>query len=284
VEHFDEGLAGLPDALVISVPMGHQREFAETAANTGLPFFTEVNIVEDLSFLEPVCHAKAIVGCPSFTMKFHPAVRLLKSLLETGVLDPAQALLFQSGQALPDWHPWEDYRGVYFSKRNSGGAREMLPFHLQWLTWLFGGLVELSCYKSKLSDYPIDIDDTYQAIARFDSGSIGSLQVDVISPVPFVHLKLTGQETVLDWQRGEPIRLYERSKKAWRTIDLETDAIFPAIVVGEELYVYELRHFFQAMAGQVDYGYRYADYQRLVDAMQAAETPSKADGPSLSRV
>src|SRR5947208_5509475 len=105
---FEDGLAWSPDAIVISTPPDKHSEFAVAAARAGIHFFTEASVVRDGmdELIEAVAPAE-IVAAPSCTMRFHPAVRLLKERLESGTIGRPLAFTHHVGQYLPDWHPWE---------------------------------------------------------------------------------------------------------------------------------------------------------------------------------
>ena len=87
-----------------------------------------------------------------------------KKLLEEERIGKILAFQYHMGQYLPDWHRWEDYRQVYFSKKATGACREMFCFELIWLNYLIGSEVkEVRGDIAKLSDLDMDADDTVTA-------------------------------------------------------------------------------------------------------------------------
>ena len=99
----------------------------------------------------------------------------LRELIAGGAIGKPLTFTHHVGQWLPDWHPWEDYRTFYVAKRETGAAREIVPFELNWLTQLFGPVTELNAFVSKLSSLEADIDDIYSTLLGFESGVQGSM-------------------------------------------------------------------------------------------------------------
>ncbi len=93
--------------------------------------------------------ASGSVAAPSCTMRFHPAVQLMRERLAQGTIGRPLAFTHHVGQYLPDWHPWEDYRTYYVSRRETGAAREIVPFELNWLTYLFGPVTDVAALRGK---------------------------------------------------------------------------------------------------------------------------------------
>jgi predicted dehydrogenase len=185
-----EGAVSLnPDAMIISTPPDRHRDYQIWAAEHGKHFFTEASVcVEGMLALMDLCDGKDFIAAPSCTMRFHPSVIKMKELAEE--FGPVLAFSHHTGQWLPDWHPWEDYRDTYMAKRHTGGALEMVGFELQWLSWVIGADVscrEVDCpvyvklMSGKLSSLEIDSDDVYQLLFDYD-GTLGSMLIDVISP------------------------------------------------------------------------------------------------------
>ena len=76
----------------------------------------------------------------------------IRDLLNKNIIGQPLSFIYHSGQYLPDWHPWEDYRKFYVSKRETGACREIVPFELVWLIDLFGKVKTVTGRKSKISN------------------------------------------------------------------------------------------------------------------------------------
>jgi len=95
------------------------------------------------------------------------------------------------GQYLPDWHPWEDYREVYFSKKKTGACREMFAFELGWISYALGltKIKQICGLTKKISELEMSADDVYSAVMQFRSGTVGNIAIDVLSKKTFSHPK-----------------------------------------------------------------------------------------------
>lgn len=270
----EEGLAQKPDALIISTPPNLHMQYALEAAKRGLHFFMEASVVldQDMDRLISMCRGKKFVAAPSATMRFHPSIQVMKRLIDEGAIGKILAFNYHSGQYLPDWHPYEDYRKYYVAKKETGGCREIVPFELSWITWLMGPVRSLSCILGKLTNLDIEIDDIYQLLLQFESGAIASMQVDVISRVAYRYLKMISEEGVLLWDWNKRIvTAYTASSKEWKEYPQSSGKVVEGYVMEDDMYVAEMQHFIGAIQGKHKYMYSLEDDKRILELLNAAE-------------
>ena len=272
-DDFEKAMAGGPDALIISTPPDLHMPYMRAAAQAGKHFFCEASVVDEgLGELVRLCENGGRVAAPSSTMRFNPSVRRVKELVDTGRIGRPLVLTYHSGQYLPDWHPYEDYRTFYVAKRATGACREIVPFELSWLTWILGAVTEVSAYKDKLTDLAVDIDDVYQMLLRFDSGVLGHLLVDVIARDAFRSFKLLGSDGVITWEWQEHrVRLFDARTKTWTSFDEPEPPPEPGYLASEGMYIEEMRHFLSAIEGRETYTYTLADDKRVLETLYAVE-------------
>jgi predicted dehydrogenase len=276
---FDRAMAENPDVLIVSTPPDLHMKYALAAAKAGKHFFCEASVVDDgMDEVMALCRGKKLVAAPSCTMRFHPAVKIIKEQVDKGAVGKILGLTYHSGQYLPDWHPWEDYRKFYVAKRATGACREIVPFELTWLTWVLGGVKTVSCLKGKVGNLEIDIDDVYQLLLGFESGLIGHMLVDVVARVAYRSFRLLGQDGVIEWNYAEKkVRVYTAADKAWKEIP-EPAPIVEAgyVTAAENMYIEEMRTLINAVQGKSPWPYRLEDDRAtlgiLYDAERSAET------------
>lgn len=273
---FDEAMAQDPDALVISTPPDLHVKYAMVAAKKDKHFFTEANVVDEgVDELIALCKDKKIVAAPSCTMRFHPAVKKIKELVDGGVVGKPLALTHHCGQYLPDWHPWEDYRKFYVAKKATGAAREIVPFELVWLTWVLGDVDEISCFKGKLSKLDVKIDDAYQVIMRFRNGVLGHMLIDVIARAPHRVFRLLGEEGVIEWDWGSKVvRVFTAKDKKWAKYPVGEGKPEKGYTVGEKMYIEEMDQFLRAIKGKGKYPYTLEEDKKILAILYAAERSS----------
>jgi predicted dehydrogenase len=274
---FDKAMKENPDALIISTPPDLHTKYAKIAAANNKHFFTEASVLDKgMDELIKLCIGKKIVAAPSCTMRFNSSICRIKEIVDSGEIGKPLAFTYHSGQYLPDWHPWEDYRKFYVAQRETGAAREIVTFELVWLTWVFGGLDTISCFKGKTSILDIDIDDLYQIIIRFRSGAYGHMQVDVVSRVADRSCKIFGEKGVIFWNWGEDVRVYTTEDKQWKNYREEKGTNVEGYdeKIKEEPYIREMRSFVGAIRKKSEYPYTIEEDRTVLKWLYAAERSS----------
>jgi predicted dehydrogenase len=273
-----EGLEWAPDALVISTPPDRHAEYALAAANAKMAFFTEASVVPDgMNAVYAAVHANGSLAAPSCTMRFHPAVKLMRERIAAGAIGRPLAFVHHVGQYLPDWHPWEDYRAFYAARRETGAARELVPFELNWLTYLFGSIIELNCFRAKLSQLECEIDDIYSAVLHFESGVQGAMVIEALSRPGIRRARIIGEEGTLEWDWAAG------AVREWRSVDSSwiEHADPPAVLgpggawVAENMYIEEMRCYLRAIElGQEQWPLSLAEDRALLNVLLEMECAS----------
>ncbi len=269
---FDAG----PQAVVISTPPNLHMGIARLALERGMHFFSEAGTsLEGMKEAAALAASKRLVAAPSCTMRFHPSVRKLKELLDGGAIGRVLAFTHHCGQYLPDWHPSEDYRKFYVSRRETGACREIVPFELTWLNWLVGDeAAQVSALKAKLSDLDCDIDDAYQVLLQYRGGALGHVLVDVLARAPVRHCRLVGELGTLEWSITEKqVRCYDSRTGKW-AVHAEPSTRVEAgysEMSAEEMYIDEMRAFAAAVNGGRPWPNPMQDDIRTLELLLAAE-------------
>lgn len=276
---FDEALAAFnPEALIISTPPDLHVKYAKLAVAQDRHYFSEASVVDDemdeLIALSQA-HPRA-VAAPSCTMRYHPSIKTIKRIVEDGEFGKPLLFTYQAGQWLPDWHPWEDYRSFYVSRRETGACREIVPFELSWLTWALGPVQRLTAMRDKLSSLEADIDDAYQVLLKFQSGLIGHLLVDVIARAPVRSLRLCSERGTIEWDAtgSKQVRLFRAETQQWEVIPEPPRIEEPGYVYAENMYIEEMQDFIAACRGEKPWGYGLADDKATLDLLSALEESS----------
>jgi predicted dehydrogenase len=272
-----KALSEEPDAIVVSTPPDRHHEYAMLAANSSKHFFVEASVIsQGMEEIINACSGKNIVAAPSCTMRFHPAVRKIKELVDSDIIGKILTFTYHSGMYLPDWHPWEDYRTFYVSKRETGACREIVPYELSWMVSVLGRVKEISGMRDKLTNLDTNIDDAYQILMKFESGMLGHMLVDVISRAPYRCLKLLSEEGVLTWEWGSGIRVYKAGDRTWEEYPEEPGISVEGYdqKIKEEPYIEEMRRFIEAIKGGTPYPYTLEDDLAVLRVLEAAEKSS----------
>lgn len=240
-----------PDALVISTGPAEHMEYAWAAFQHGIPCFIEASVVQAdrILALHHAAEEKGIVMAPSCTMRYFPGPRKVKELLAAGAIGKTLYFNYQTGQYLPDWHPWENVEEYYVSRRETGGCREIVPFELAWLNDVFGEPEPIALVKDKLGDINADIDDVYLCLLRFPGGIIGNMTVDVLSrPTSTRELRIVGSEgQIVMSADSKEVRHIRLGADEWIRHQLGEGTVEANYINPEEPYIAEMADFVAAV-------------------------------------
>jgi|APSaa5957512535_1039671.scaffolds.fasta_scaffold50106_2 predicted dehydrogenase len=240
-----------PDAFIISTPPDLHMKYAYYAFDKGIHCFIEGSVVDADKILElsKKLENTDIVIVPSCTMRFYSGPMKIKELVNNGVIGKPLNYNYQTGQYLPDWHPWEGIEEFYVSKTETGGCREIVPFELTWLNDIFGEPKPLACVKKKLTDMSAPIDDIYHCLLNHPNELIGNLTVEVISrPKATREFRLIGSEGEIVFNGDDNMVKYiNTSMDDWEEIYFETGTIEKQYINPEEPYIQEMSEFMSAI-------------------------------------
>lgn len=261
------------DAILISTPPDMHGDFIRFALKENKHFFVEHPTSDDGYKNILKNRNQKIVMAPSCTLRFYEPVKIIKKMLDKGVIGKILAYQYHMGQYLPDWHPWEDYRKVYFSKKETSACREMLPFELTWLNWIFKANVsEISGYIQKVSNLDMDADDIVVSSLKYDNGILGSIIIDVISRKPLRTLKVIGENGVLEWERFDSkLKIFNTKLKKTKTIRLQNGHPAKGYINEEEMYDSEIDAFIKAMEGKRKFPHTFQENLNLLNVLFSLE-------------
>lgn len=256
---FDEAFCeSQADALIISVPPDIHHEYMKIAIDNSLHFFVEASVLDtDMDWMKEAVQHKPIIAAPSLTLAFHPAVRKIGELVQNGSLGKISNIIHHSGQYLPDWHTYEKVSDFYVSNPLTGGAREIAPFELGWITHVFGfpGRVCGNVRKTITIEGAERIDDTYNFMLDYEN-FLATVTIDVVSRHAVRRLLINGdkRQLVWDWD-AKCIRVYNPELSVWEEIPyrMEGAAVGYNPNIGENMYIDEIENFIQAIRGEKEF-------------------------------
>ena len=204
------------DAMIISLPPDKHIDYAKIAIANNIPAFIEASVISKHSLeIKNILKNKDVFIAPSCTLKFHPVIKDIKEIIVSKKFGLLANFTFHSGQYLPDWHPWEKVKDFYVSKRETGGAREIVPFELTWILDVFGFPTDIKGYYASTMDIGAEIEDSYAFVMKFEKG-IGSVIVDVAARFATRSLIINLEKAQIRWNWEEgTLKIFEADKKRW---------------------------------------------------------------------
>lgn len=238
-----------PDAVLITTPTSSHLPLAREATRRGAALFVEKPLGDTLDGVAELVDAVvqagvvSLVGC---NMRFHPGVRALKELVDTGALGTILSAHFEVGQFLPDWRPSIDYRTSYSARRELGGGIILDAIHeLDYARWLLGEVSEVACFADHVSSLEIDTEDVAAILLRFETGAIAEVHLDYVQRAYSRGCKLVGELGTARWDYNESrLDLYLAHDGEWTARPL-FDEWDP-----NTMYLEELRHFLRCLDGE----------------------------------
>lgn len=266
-----------PDALLISVPPDVHMKYAHEAAAKDVPFFIEASVTKtNLPELITKLEGKDLVAAPSCTMRYHPAIKIIKQVIEKGTLGKLSNYFYISGQYLPDWHPWEKPSEFYVSKKETGGGREIVPFEYTWLAWVFDFPQKVvGMYDQTVELEPgVEIDDTYNCLFHYPDHFMGVLTVDVVSRLATRRFLLNGDKAQLRWDwEDSHVELFHGGSGEKEVIEYSTAAAAsdynPNIT--EQMYYDEIDNFIRAVEGKEAFLNTLEEDLKVLEVLYAVE-------------
>ncbi len=250
VDTLEEGWAANPDVAVIASDSNTHVELALQALRRGCHLFIEKPLSHSLDGVDRLVRTAAeaqrvvLVGC---NLRFNPGLIHVKALIGAGAVGRVAAARAETGQYLPDWHPEQDYRTEYSASRERGGGvlLDSATHEIDYLRWMLGDVVRVSCFHGHLSHLRTDTEDTAAILLRFASGAIGEVHVDYVQRVFSRSLHVIGDEGTIRWDHdASEVRWYTAATQRWQRFEN------PPGWQRNQSFVDEMAHFVRCIAGE----------------------------------
>ena len=200
-------------AFVCSGPLSHTK-IIKTALENNINVFTEINLVDD-GYAENLALAKekGLKMFLSSTFLYRAEIKYIKNRIDEN--NKKLNYIYHVGQYLPNWHPWEDYRKVFFADVRTNGVREEMAVDFPWLFYLFGKVKSYRYLRDRNTelDLAMEYKDNCMLIAEHENGNKGVLVFDVVSPKAERFLEIYGENFFISWD-GSATGLNELLSKA----------------------------------------------------------------------
>jgi predicted dehydrogenase len=264
------------DALVISTPPDQHAASYIIAFDAKLPFFGEASIVTpSLAWFQAQEAGSGICGFASATWRFYaPLVELREQILRNSG-STVTVVHHEYADYLPRWHPWEPYWEFYAgARRQTSAAREMVPFELEWLCWLFGPVASVSATVTRLGEWRTDIDDSYFLNIRFVSGLHSTMRVELHREAPARLATICARDVSYQVNfNTDTLSRFSAAAENWELVPLrETEAASADL---ERVYAAEMRAFMAAVRHEIPYPKTWGEDRHLSDVLIAAERSAR---------
>ena len=246
-----ECLKEKPDVAFITNETSKHILSALKVAENGIDLFIEKplsNNFKNIDKLKKISKEKKIITMVGCNFRFFPPIKKIKELVEENKIGRIISVQIENNSFLPDWHPDEDYRQSYASRKSLGGGVTLTQIHeLDYLTWIFGNTKKSISAIGKYSDLKIDTDDHCSAILKLKNNIIVELHLDYFSRPFFKRIKIRGVNGTIYWNSNQnKIMIFFHNIKKWNTIKFKNNYKLSSKNINQ-MYVDEIKYFFECI-------------------------------------
>lgn len=262
------------DLIIVSTPPNNHFAYTADAIKNNIPCFVEASVsLDDVKKTIEIANTASSFVAPSCTLKFHPMIEKIKETVVSEKYGVVTNFTYHCGQYLPDWHPWERIHEFYVSNRETGGAREIVPFELTWLTDIFGLPRKVKGFFAKTMEMGASIEDTYAFSLKFDD-FIGSMVVDVVSRYATRSLLLNFENAQLRWNWEDNLfKIYEPEKDSWLTFASKQGKAqvgYNKNIV-EDMYINEIKSFVKGIKNNTEFPNNLENDKNILEILKQIE-------------
>jgi predicted dehydrogenase len=249
-QDLNDALEQRPDAVFVTNPNTLHLPVAIRAADAGCHLFIEKPLSHSLEGVEELVdlvEQQQLVAFVGYQFRFHPGLKLVKSMIEQNELGQLAAASIVNGEYVPDWHPYEDYSASHAALQELGGGCLRIQTHeLDCASWLFGMPTHVFAVGGQLSRLEVDVDDSVSlllACARDGRAVPVQIHLDYLQRPPQRTCEVIGDEGRVRYDYyANVVETYRTKTRLRNTYHFEG-------FDRNEMFMDELRHFLACMRG-----------------------------------
>ncbi len=251
-----------PDAVIVANPTALHLDVAIPAAEAGCHLLLEKPVsdsLDRLDLLQQVAQANHIRILVGFQFRYHPTLNLARQLIQSGAVGQVLTVHAHWGEYLPQWHPWEDYRGSYAARAElGGGVIRTLTHPFDYLRYLIGEVQAIWSFNHHLSPLEVDVEDVAEIGLRFVGGALGGVHLNYVQRPAAHRLEIVGTQGTLRWDNDDGVLALYRAPApfgSWSptppAVEVERFAP-PEGFERNHLFLEQTRHFLDVVVGTAE--------------------------------
>ena len=257
------------DAVLICTPPSSHLKIAKEAIKNNCALFIEkplglnVNGWKNISLL---CEKKKLVNYVAYCHRFIPYTQYLNKIINK---DKIIGKIFSGhlrwSSYLPNWHPYEDYKSFYMSKKLLGGGALLDDSHgIDLIRYLLGDVKSVFGQVCNLSNLKMSSDDSVHGLMNLKDKTLINLSFELYETSPEISLKLTGSEGSIKWDRVKNIiEVYNKKQKKLKTHVFNLNNLM-------SMYTLQTKYFIDLLDGKTKNNMNNIKYaietQKVIDA------------------
>jgi len=232
VNRIEDGLKLKPNVALICNATSLHDESIILCAKNNCNLFVEKPISSTTKYekiINNLIKKKKLTNMVGYMMRFHPAIIKLIKLINNKDVGRIFYVHTVWGEYLPNWHPNENYKNSYASKKVLGGGVSLTLSHdLDLLKHIFGApkiVFKLNSNKSKLK---LNVDTHSNFLIKFKNDIYCSAHLNYLMKKPQRYIKLIGEdgEIYFDYYKNKISVNKENSIKIYKFKKLKRNKMF----------------------------------------------------------
>jgi predicted dehydrogenase len=215
------------DYAFICNPSSLHIKYAIQLAKLGINLFIEKplsNSMKDVKKLKDIIKKKNIKCMLGFNLRYNECYKFIKKkLANKNFFGKIYKVDLFNGEFLPNYHPYEDYRKSYASRKNLGGGVILTQIHeLDLILSLFGEPKKIFSHCDKISNLEIDVEDNVDVLMIMKNKIILNLHLDYITNPSIRYLRIYGFKKNLYWDYYKNcIEIFDKKKMKLKKISFK---------------------------------------------------------------
>ena len=261
------------DLAIISNPSSLHLETTKKLIDNVKGIFIEKPVSHNLrgcNKLIQILIKKNIVTFVGNNLLFHPIITQTKKFIEKNDLGNLISMQIQAGQYLPYWHPKENYKESYFSRKDLGGGVLLTLIHeIQLANHFLGKPLEVSCFLNHDPLLGIDVETSADLTIRHTNDFISQIHIDYLQ-------KESHRSGLLTFDNGWIAYDFNLNKVTARLKEKKMKTIWNDHKYEyNQMYINELKHFISlTQQRQIQHDY---DLYSSIDSLKVVEAAKQSN-------
>tara|TARA_B110000008_G_scaffold266106_1_gene291935 strand:- start:8437 stop:10230 length:1794 start_codon:yes stop_codon:yes gene_type:complete len=184
VNSWDETLKLKPDIAIIANPSSYHIDSAIRVCESVKGIFIEKPLSNSSSSCKQLIktlNEKKVVSFVGHNLMFHPIIENIIKFHDNNDVGQIINIQCQAGQWLPDWHPYENYKSAYYSRKDLGGGVSLTLIHEIHLALELAGFPK-SVYGeiSEFKQLDVDVDVCSDLLIKHINGAVSQIHLDYL--------------------------------------------------------------------------------------------------------
>ena len=168
---------------------------------------------------------------PGNSLRFHPAIDALREIITSKELGNPLECISHFGSYMPNWHPYEDYRNSYASRRDLGGGVLLTSIHeIDLVCHLFGNPKLIGGFVDTIAIKDIEVEDGAHLLLTTNHCKIVNISLNFFQKPTSRFLEVCFEKGTVYWNFYDPFIILKKENKEIREkVDNRIDAMYEAM-------------------------------------------------------